>query len=212
MQSFIMRALSRDNKWYEFKIEDAPTLIDDDWFILANKEFSYTCNLNTIRRGVEEYDVFEGDIILDSEGDKWLVCYERGFYCINENYNIKYLYQFNNIKVVGDIDRGEYFPISINFRVKHLFKYGKIIFRINDICGAYKKDMLIRSVGKPVKPSDVKQECCCVHNGTRIYLGDKCEHGVINLYGGRIAVPTDNGYLDITTGGLMNGYFSTVNE
>lgn len=204
MACYMMKARTVKNAWYSFTISDVPTAINSKHFALLAKPNSPVLKINDIRRGDAETGLFEGDVIT-AENDSWLVCYERGFYAINTDYVVRHLYTFKEFEVQGDY-KDVKFPVPINFRNKQLFKYKDKIFRLDDIVGVYGDKILLRCISEPVRPEDIQQECCISYNNSRVYLGDYVGDEVCELHGGRVTVKTENGYLDLSTGGILNGY------
>jgi hypothetical protein len=185
-------------------MEDIPTPFNTKEFALLRRPNTPRLLIDSIRRGDEESGLFEGDII-SMNGEDWLICYERGFYAINKDYIIRYLYTLSDYKYLGtcfDIKS----PIPINFRSRHRFIYKDLIFRINDIVGAYDDKLLLRPVSKPVNVAEVHQECCITYNKQRIYLNDSIDDGIVELHGGRVTLNKDNNLIDLATGGSLDGY------
>ena len=72
-----------------------------------NRENSPILDLNNIRRGDPETGLYEGDVI-EHDGDLWLICYERGFYAINQAYVIKYFENIDSFEYKGTRRQTEY--------------------------------------------------------------------------------------------------------
>ena len=196
-----MKALTvKSNDWFSFTIEDIPTMIDSDTFVLLKKVNSPKLQLKTIRRGDVATGLFEGDVIV-MDNTNWLVCYERGFYVISDAYVIRYLHQISDYKVIGTADSCN-FSVPINFKANHLFKYKNTIFRFNDIIGGYKDKIIVRACKKPIEPSDIQQECCMSVNGCKIYLDDVVDGKKVLLHNGRICYEEDSVYIDFNGGGI----------
>lgn len=198
------RTVNDPKEWFAFSIKDVPTVYNVNQFALLAKPNTPLLCIDEIRRGDSESGLFEGDVF-EAEGCRWLVCYERGFYAINEEYLIRYLYTFKDVKVIGDYLSTK-FPISINFRVKQLFKYEDKIFRLNDVVGIYQGKLLLRSSSQPIDANKINQECCISYEGKRLYLGDLVNGKPCELRGGRVTIKTEDGYLDLSTGGVLDGY------
>lgn len=200
MHCFMMKARTLDGAWVEFDLCDAPTRYNETEFALLNRPNTPRLRLDVVRRGVRAFELFEGDIF-ESEGTKWLVCYERGFYAINEDYVTRMLDTFKWHTIVGDCFSSE-FKVPISMRNKHLFKYKNTIFRIEDILGAYDKEhLLLRCFSDPVPVVDIQQYCGIVLEGTKAFFGDAYKQGVLTLYKGRLAYNANNEYTDVITGG-----------
>ncbi len=90
---FQMKARTTKGDWYEFSIHNVPVHISPKEIVLLDVPNSPILNSSLVRRGDKESGLFEGDVI-EYEGQRWLVCYERGFYAINEDCVIQYLYTF----------------------------------------------------------------------------------------------------------------------
>lgn len=206
MACYIMKALTLNDEWFTFDMCDLPTVYAPNEFALLGKPNTPRLLLKTVRRGDRCTNLFEGDII-SMEDDLWVICYERGFYAINSNYVIRYLNTLTEFEVVGDCTFMKS-PVPINFREKHLFKYKDVIFRLNDIIGAYKGKLLLRSVSNPVDVNDINQECCLAHNGSRVFLGDIIDNEKVVLRYGRVCTVKDKKFTDITTGGVIDDCIS----
>lgn len=201
MNCYKMKAQTHNGDWVEFTLHDLPTPISKDEFILLAKPNTPRVLLNTIRRGDPDTNLYEGDVI-ECDGSKWLICYERGFYAINNDYVSKYLYTIRNFTFLGtNLD----IPMEVqnSLRTKYLFKYDKSVFRLQDIVGGYQGKLLLRFASEPVDPDDIQQECCLTYNGTRVYLGDVFDEGTVKLHFGRVTLDSDNGLYDIITGGTL---------
>lgn len=197
-----MKARTLNDEWHPFTIADVPTRFNDEEFALMLKPNSPRLYISNIRRGDVATGLFEGDIIT-SGGVEWLVCYERGFYAINDDRVTKHLYAFTDFQIVGNCFSRE-FPIPILMRSKHLFKYDGTVFRLEDIIGCYDgENLILRCCSQPVPSSAIQQDCGIVRNGERLYLGDVIDEGRVCLYKGRIAAKADDVYTDIATGGIL---------
>ena len=206
MACYIMKALTHDKSWFEFTMEDLPMLHTTDEFVLLGKPNSPIMYANSIRRGDYESRLYEGDVI-EMDGHNWVICYERGFYAINHDYVVRYLYQLSDYKFIGtcsEIETG----IPINFRTRHLFTYKHSIFRLDGITGAYKGKLILRSISGLVNAEDIRQECCIKYKDSRVYLGDTIDGGVVELHGGRVTLNKGGKLIDMATGGELNGYIT----
>lgn len=202
MDYFTMKALTLDGDWFEFSIADAPVRYSADEFALLRRPNTPRLKLKTLLRGITEYKLFEGDII-SAEGRKWLVCYERGFYAIDESYITRQIHTFSGFEIAGNCFTSE-FKVPISMRSKHLFKWRSVGFRIEDVLGFYDEDsLLLRCVSQPVPHTEIQQCCGLNINGKRAYLGDKFEQGIVKLHNGVITFFKDNEYRDVATGGII---------
>lgn len=206
MACFIMKARTLNGDWVEFGLEDMPLLFSEDLLALTSRNNSPHLVYNTIRRGDPETGLFEGDVI-EMHNDRWLVCYERGFYIINSDYIIKHFCNMSNWYRIGtcdDIDIG----VPITFKNKHIFKYADNLFTIKDIVGSYNGKVILRFAKAPVDINDINQECCCTYNKSKLYFNDIVDNCKVELHGGRITIKTDDGFKDLVTGGIINGSYT----
>ena len=186
MLSFNMRAEDEQGNLHDFTLKDAPVRITTKTFVLLNRPMSPILYYNRIRRGDPDTGLFEGDIV-EYNGTDWVVCYERGFYAINTDYESTSL---NNIghNVIKDYFKDGY-PIHINLRTKHLFKYNDTIFRLCDIVGAYDSKLILRVLSEPIDPELIQQEVCVRQGNKRLYLGDVLENGdIVTTHNGRLNI------------------------
>lgn len=204
-KNFKLKARTTDGSWYQFDIRDVPVLIGTDKAVLMGRPQSPIIDTSVILRGDRESGLFEGDVFI-SGGERWLVCYERGFYAINEQYLTKYLYNFDNIEYVGVSEFDLEFPIQYKRRKQHLFKCGEVQFFISQIVMVEDSNMVVRIKRLRFPREDIKQECCMSLEDTKLYLGDSINGSVVQLRGGRVCIETENGFLDLATGGILDGY------
>lgn len=202
---FQLKARTLDKNWQSFSIATTPVEITEGKAVLLSKPNSPIILSKDIRRGDWEYNLFEGDVV-ESEGVQYLICYERGFYAIDESYTIKNLYQLKEPKVMGVKDYDLEFPITIKLVKTHMFKCFDTKFYIRQIIRAEGDCLVLKSRGEAVPVQLVQQECCMSYDKKRIYLGDFIGESKIELRGGRVCIQTDEGYLDLATGGILDGY------
>lgn len=199
MNCYTMKTLTINGDWFPFTISDLPVLLDEEYFALFGCSNSPRLRIDSIRRGDYESGLYEGEVI-SMDGCKWVICYERGFYAINEDYVIKHLNTLQDFTVLGDSPEVP-IDIPVSYRANHLFKVDDTIFRIQDIVGAYNNKLLLRSLREPVDTDRIQQECCATYKGKRVYLGDVLDGCKLELVHGRLVRRTPEGLLDITNGG-----------
>ncbi len=205
MNSFIMKTLTLDNKWFEFTLADVPTLQNHDQFVLMNKPDTPILKVKHIMRGDIETGLYEGDVI-QYKGRPWLVCYERGFRIINSEYVIQYLYHVDRFKRIGRYNTVGGLP-TVTFKLKFLFKYEDHVLRLSDIIGAYEGKILMRTHSRPIEPGVIQQDCGLRYNNKLVYLGDIVNNSPVELRGGRITITNEVGeIIDLATGGVLDGY------
>ena len=203
MTYYTMKALTPDDDWYAFTLADIPVPISDNTFVLITKPNTPHLRMDTIRRGDSAMGLYEGDVI-EMDGCKWLVCYERGFYVINEDYVSKHFSSITDYRFVGTIPE-VHINVPIRFKERLSFKYGEDVFALRDIVGAYNGKAILRRLNEPIDASLLMQECCCTYEGKKLFLGDHIDGGVIELIGGRIVLHKDDTFTDVVTGGTVYG-------
>ena len=205
MQSLGLRTRTLEtNAWYNFTLNDIPTKYDDDHIALLADAGSPLLRIDSVVRGDLESGLYEGDII-EFEGTQYIVCYERGFYAISNDYVIKNLYQVKGCEVVSDYWTTD-FKIPIRLRKKQLYKYDNLNFKLTDIIGHWANKIVIRASNRPIPPEECQQECCLSYEGRKIYFGDMVNGCPVILAGGRVCIKDTEGYLDLATGGYLNDY------
>lgn len=202
---FQLKARTLNGDWQKFSIANTPVEISAGKAVLLAKPNSPIIRTDDIRRGDWEYNLFEGDIV-ESDGVKYLICYERGFYAIDVNYTIKNLYQLKEPKFVGVKGDDVEFPVHIKYVKTHMFKCFDIKFYMKQIARIMGDCIVLNSKNTEVPIQLVQQECCMTYNKRRIYLGDFVDDEKVIMRGGRVCVETKDGYKDLTTGGILDGY------
>ena len=198
MNYFIMKTLTTNGDWFPFSMSDLPVLLNEECFVLFGCANSPWLRIDSIRRGDPETGLYEGEVI-QMDGCNWVICYERGFYAINEDYISKHLNTLRDYTVLGDAPNVP-IEMSVSSRANHLFKIDDTIFRIQDIVGAFDGKLLLRSLKEPIDTDKIQQECCATYKGKRVYLGDMLDGCPLELVNGRLVRKTPDGVIDITSG------------
>lgn len=204
---FLLRALTVDGEWFTFTIADVPIYTDKTHARLLRG--SPVLDMTTIRRGDWESNLYEGDV-LHIEDDSWLISYERGFYAINSQYQVKHLYQLGGEAYIEGVAKFDIdFPVEYSTKKNHLFCYRDVLFNLTNITAeGSKRHTLLLGNGKQVPIDKTRQDTCLRKNNSRVFLGDKIDGSIVELRGGRIVVKTADGYKDLATGGILDGYIS----
>lgn len=187
-----MKARTRDGAWFEFDVSDIPTMFTENEFALFARPGTPLLNRDVILRGDSDFDLYEGDII-SIDGHKWMCCYERGFYLIDEEYNIKYFDELKDFERISNYYDAE-FPVHLTTKKKHLFKVRGSVFRLEDIIGGTNDDRIfVRGFNRPIEVNKIRQECCIVKDNNRLFFGDMLPSGRVILKDGRIKNKLQNG-------------------
>lgn len=185
-----MEAFTKDGKFFAFKLSDVPINIDHQHFILANKENTPILKLGLCRRGCDIPDVYEGDI-LNCDGEEHVLQYQRGFILLNENRRRRYLWEFDNFKVVGNIYDTEW-AFSINCAKSVRYRYNNTLLYPKSFAGYYKGKILLEGTNTKVSPRFIQQEACFTYEGEKIFFGDLIEGYPVELYYGRPVIKHDD--------------------
>lgn len=204
--SFKMRAPTVNGEWYSFTVGDCPMKLTDNTFILLGKQNSPVMYCD-VYRGDEESGLFEGDVVW-CDDKSWLVCYDRGFYAINKDYEVRYLYTLYDAKYIGVVDHDLVFPIPYSRRVHHKFSYKDVVFNLWDFKAIEDDGIHIHRYRKALKAEDIHQEAGIRIDNRKAYLGYKYNDRVLVMKGGRLVYEDDSDLIDIATGGRLHGYIS----
>lgn len=208
--SFVMRAPTVSGDWYNFTVGDCPILLTDNTFILVGKPNSPVMYCD-VYRGEEESGLFEGDVVY-CDDTSWLVCYDRGFYAINKDYAVRYLYTMHDFRVIGVSGHDVDFPVPYSRRLHHKFSYKDVVFNLWDFKSCEKDGIHIRRYAKALAAEDIHQEAGVRINNRKAYLGYKYNGNILVMRGGRLVYEDDTDFIDIATGGKLDGYIPQAFE
>lgn len=180
-----LRADTVDGGTVDFIMTDLPTPISENEFVLLGKPQSPICNIDYIKRGDPESGLYEGDVIKEPDGSKWLICYERGFYAINADCQIKHFENLHDWRLTD-----ETVDLPIMYKREHLFKYKTVYFKLRAIVGAAHGKLLIDSIQEAVEPALIQMDCCRTYNNERLFLGNHVGNGIVTLRKGRLVIET----------------------
>lgn len=184
MPCFTMKARIRNHpkEWFEFSIADAPLMIYPQEFVLQNRCGTPRLSTEDMVRGCEEYGVYDGDIIIGRNSNKYMVCYDRGFYAISESREYTLLEDIMPCTVIGNVfDDG--FPVQ-HTATKHIqFKYKEVQFSFKDFQGISPKGYVVRSLCLPVRLNEICSDCGVSYNGKPVCWDENTvvQHGRIFL-------------------------------
>ena len=195
MNFYKMRAFTLTGELYSFSISDVPTRISATEFILALKPDSPILLSKHIMRGLDIDNLFEGDII-SSGGEKYVVNYMRGFRATSEKGELKYLYEFDDYEVIGNVFTMD-FPIRAPLRKTMVFKYRNSKIQIKDITGIYKGYVVVKGLTVKLDPTELQQEAGFSYKGDTVFFGDLIEGCPVHLYKGRLVIQKADGIYDL---------------
>ena len=206
----ILRAPTVNGTWHSFEIGDGPTRLTESTFILLGKENTPVMYCD-VYRGDRESGLFEADVVFFDD-KSWLVCYDRGFYAINEDYEVRYLYTMSGCQHMGVCGHDLEFPVSFHRKVHHKFCSAGVVFNLWDVQEVTEQGLEVARHKKTVPLSDVHQECCARFHKSVMYFGYEYGGHRIGLYGGRIAYVENGKCYDMTTGGELYGYIPATDR
>lgn len=192
-----LRARTVSGELYTFTMSNIPLRIDSKTFVLAKIPNSPILKWNTIQRGLDIPDIFEGDI-LEIEGKLYLLGYERGFNLVAEDCvsGYDYLYNHKDYKVVGNIYTMK-FPKQLKAVKRLTFKYENRIVPINLITGYYQDNPIATGVSHYVDMDRLQQSAGISINNQKIFFGDMLNGCPVELYMGRVVIKYRSNYLDL---------------
>lgn len=186
-----MKARTRNDTkiWFEFRIEDGPLMIHNNEFVLQNRPGTPRLITDDMVRGCEEYNLYDGDIVLAPNGKRYMICYERGFYAMDEDCNYTLLQDIVPCTTIGNAFDDE-FPVPHKNTRKIQFHYKEITFSFKDFQGVHPYGHIVRSLCLPVNSCELYSDCGAKYNGKNLYWDDN----VVFQYG-RILYKNPNGEL-----------------
>lgn len=186
-----MKARTRNNPrtWYSFKVEDGPLMIHNNEFVLQNCPGTPRLITDDMVRGCEEYNLYDGDIVLTSTGKRYMICYERGFYAVDEECNYTLLQDIVPCTFVGNVFDDE-FPVHHKATRKIQFRYKEVTFSFKDFQGVHPYGHIVRSLCLPVSIRELYSDCGAKYKGRNLYWDDN-----VVFQHGRILYKDDNGKL-----------------
>ena len=190
-----LRAQTVSGEYNEFDLTAAPTIIDNEKFVLMLQEGSPVMYTNTVCAGSDIPDVFEGVIIKGNDNKEYTVSYRRGFAAMDES---RHVYKLHKLAPFIVLDKPA--TVSSFCRARLSYKYANITFQFKDIVGAIQNDILVQNKHTPIVLPDIKQAAGVTHNGARVFFGDTIDGKCITMHLGRVCLYDGSSYVDITDG------------
>lgn len=193
--SYDMRAITVDKELYSFNIRDAPARISDKKYCLTMKPGSPLLDLRVVMRGTDVDDLWEGDIIQESDGSIYIVYYYGGFFArgVGKSKLLSELGEYKKVGTCFDFD----FPYSPAFLGNCLFKYRDKFFHFYDIVGGFRGKLIVLGISGKVNPEEVQQPVGTSHNGVDLYYGDLVDGLPVFMKDGRPVINTPDGLVDV---------------
>lgn len=188
MNSYNLRAFSTKGEPRVFTIRDIPTRITRDLFILSLVPNSPILRMDTITRGTDILDLFEGDALLVN-GKEYRISYLRGFVAISED---KEMIQIRDLKDYQIIKQSQKPSKSM------LFKFRGQVLNISNIIGAYGGYAVINNIKDRVDPGEIQQDAGFTINKKRIFYGDLFEGYPVIMKDGRPSIKVGDKVYDIS--------------
>lgn len=172
--NYPMRSLSKCGKYLvDFTLADGPCPLDVDHFVLTERPGSPILTYDTVMRGFDIINLFEGDIVEDEEGNEYLVSYYRGINYKNIETG-KSLKKINGkTKIISNIYKRD---VKEKLKITpqgQSFKYNDIVFNLRVIYGVHEGKLLVNADGLIVDPQEVQQYTGIrVEAKQRLFFGD----------------------------------------
>lgn len=162
MTSYKFRAMSVTGEPYIFTMLDIPTKITQDTFVLSLVPNSPILRYDTIVRGMDCFDLFEGDRI-EVDGTEYTIVYQKGFVAMTDDrHSLK----------IADIKDYKVLSISSTPSKSLMFRYRGTTISIANIVGAYSDYVILNNVKGHIDPSEIQQDAAFSINRNRIFFGD----------------------------------------
>ena len=187
MSTYPLKALSKDRKeLVVFGIEDGPCPLDSNFFVLTKRPGSPILRYDSILRGMDVPNLFEGDII-ESNGTQYIIKYHRGFNAISLEGDTLEIKDLRRAKVVDQL----YF--QDNFKKKYPTRHKYIIDGVDTeftrFMGATETGVIINDSNLPVVPFfKVMQNTGMRYKGNKLYFGNIINNCPVVLYKGNIVI------------------------
>lgn len=195
---YSLRALTLDDKLYEFTVLDIPVMVGENKCVLLNRRFSPIIQYDTITLG-SDVGVYVGDVLRDRMGNLWYVTYNCGFCAVSKETGEKRkLFEFSTLNVVRQATRSE-LARYCNTNIKFKFKYRGKPFVFMDIIGKLGNKMLVTGFDRELELDEIQQDTGISVSGKRMYLGDLYKGSKTLQCFGRLCTQSEFGAYDITT-------------
>ena len=195
-----MRAHSYNDasKTVGFTVADIPLVINNDSFVLLNRQFSPILRLDTVVLG-SDVGVYQNDV-LSCEGELWYVIFDEGFVASTyDKTHRKYLYEFNTLNVVREMTKEEREHFGVKPR-RMRFKCDSKVFTLEDIIGKYQSKIIVSPISYAFPADDVYQDTHVHIRLGRSYFGELYKGRKLIMCYGRVCVQNEFGVYDIVEG------------
>lgn len=186
-----VKSRTKDGGWFAYTFADIPCYINSEEFVLLNRKQSPILLAGEVLMGCDIPDVFEGDIIMDTDtGEQYTVQYIRGIVLTGEKR--KYLYEVPNFMKVGEArnaDGSIPFPVS----KKLYFKYNNVIMYPRSIYGAIRNKMVLEGFHTVDDMTQIREDARCTYKDQKLFFGDLVDGQVLYMHYGRPVINTPDG-------------------
>lgn len=160
----------------QFSLEDGICPITADLFILTNRSGSPILRYDTILRGMDIPNIYEGDIITYKQRD-YIVKYQRGFNAISIDGQVINLQWVKDIKVKTHMYFQDIFKRIELTKIR--YRCGDFYFTIRKIYGATKTHLIVNDRNKKFLPlTEIQQDAGISMCNKRLYYGNNADVNV----------------------------------
>lgn len=188
-----MRAKSVDGQYVNFTVADAPVLIYDNQFILANRPGSPVLITESVCRMMDHLPVGEGDRVV-IEGKPYTVTYMKGF-------NFR---RDDNVIIPSHlIDTCEVLERSSDAGSKINFKYKDVNFPLFAIQGSYQGELAVAAYPKLIPPKELQMSAGFSQTKKAVFFGDLAAGAPLIMRRGRPCTVIGNEYVEFPGRNLL---------
>ena len=188
-----MRAKAVDGHYVTFSITDAPVLIYDNQFILANRSNSPVLLTESVCRMMDHLPFGEGDRV-DIKGKQYTVTYMKGFNFRRDD---------NVIIPAHLVDTCTLLKRSDNTGSKINFKYKDLNFPLFSVLGSYEGKLAVSACSGLIQNTNLQMSAGFFQSKKPVFFGDIISGAPLILCRGRPCTVIGNEYVEFPSRNLL---------
>lgn len=179
----LLRGFTISGERIDFSIQDCPVFISTKVLALFGVKGSELIKSDTVVRGNEQTNIFEGDKVYSNEQLLGVVVYSRGFMLQDLEGVLKILPSGNHIKIEDGDSSTSKLAFHSKYRTELVFNYHGINVNFKSFIAKLKDGLAIKPVNRQIDAKELLLFTGVIkEDGSKLFFGQTYKGGTIVLH------------------------------
>ncbi|MCI9050701.1 MAG: hypothetical protein HFI05_02065 [Lachnospiraceae bacterium] len=179
----IFRGFTNSNERVDFRIQDCPVFVSTNMIALFGVKGSRLIKADTVTRGDEQTNIFEGDKVYSEKEFIGIVIYAKGFMLQDLDNVLKILPSGNHIKIEDGDSSSAKIAFHSEYRTELLFQYYGVNVNLKSFVAKLKNGLAVIPLKSLIDANELLLYTGIIkEDGSKLFFGQNYKGGTIVLH------------------------------